>query len=353
MKTSPPSSLESHTERASRQFRKNIAGRVLCAYVALLAVLIAAGCGHPATEGGTSQTVASPPAMEVSAARAAVKPMRRYVTLLGTTIALDRITIRAPAAGRVSGFDLQSGDRVRRGQIVARIVTRNQEAAQAGVAIARKIDPTEAAALEKSVERHLSRTGVPVAAARNGIVVRPLVSPGQMVNEFDPLVALVAPDSIYVKAEAPIDELNAIKPGMNATVTSPLSPGRQYRARVAALSPSFSTGGTTSPVRVAFVGKDRITSADAAVEVRVATEYVPHAVAIPAAALFEDAASNNYYVFTVGGDDRAHRTVVRIGIRAPAEVQVTHGLKPGQVVVTSGGYALSDGLRVRATLTSR
>jgi len=42
---------------------------------------------------------------------------------------------------------------------------------------------------------------------------------------------------------------------------------------------------------------------------------------------------------------------VATGIRTPAEVQVTQGLKPGDLVITSGGYALSDGLEVRATVT--
>ena len=72
---------------------------------------------------------------------------------------------------------------------------------------------------------------------------------------------------------------------------------------------------------------------------------------IPAAALFQDAEHNNFYVFTVGSDGRAHRTVVATGIRNAAEVQVTQGLKPGDLVITSGGYALSDGLQVRASVT--
>ena len=50
----------------------------------------------------------------------------------------------------------------------------------------------------------------------------------------------------------------------------------------------------------------------------------------------------------MGANNRAHRTVVAAGIRTPGEVQVTQGLKPGDLVITSGGYALSDGLEVRA-----
>ena len=49
---------------------------------------------------------------------------------------------------------------------------------------------------------------------------------------------------------------------------------------------------------------------------------------------------------TLGKDGRAHRVPVTIGIRNEHQVQVTSGLAPGDHVITSGGYALSDGLRV-------
>jgi multidrug efflux pump subunit AcrA (membrane-fusion protein) len=105
-------------------------------------------------------------------------------------------------------------------------------------------------------------------------------------------------------------------------------------------------------VRVQFAGPDRISQIGASVEVHITTRSVPDAIVIPAEALFEDAERNNSYVFTVGGDNRAHRVVIATGIRSPTEVQVTQGLKPGDLVITSGGYALSDGLQVRATVTA-
>jgi multidrug efflux pump subunit AcrA (membrane-fusion protein) len=84
--------------------------------------------------------------------------------------------------------------------------------------------------------------------------------------------------------------------------------------------------------------------------VKITTEYVPDAVIIPAAALFQDAANNGYYVFVAGPDGQAHRATVAVGIRTQSQVQVTSGLKPGQIVITSGGYALSDGLKVNLTV---
>jgi multidrug efflux pump subunit AcrA (membrane-fusion protein) len=55
----------------------------------------------------------------------------------------------------------------------------------------------------------------------------------------------------------------------------------------------------------------------------------------------------------VGKDDRAHRVPITLGIRNRDQVQVTAGLAPGDLVITSGGYALSDGLKVRVEQASR
>jgi membrane fusion protein (multidrug efflux system) len=336
----------------SRQNRSLCVARFIGAAAAgLLMALFTSGCRVSSAHSATVEENATQPVLAVDAARVAVMPMRQEATLIGTTAAMTHLMVRAPTAGRVLGLSLLSGDRVRRGEVIAHIISREQEAAQAGVDVARQIDPQEAAALKRAVKRYASGTGIPVVAPENGIVAQSLVSPDQIVNYLDPLVDLVDPKSVYIEAQVPISTFGAVKAGMPAVVTSPLSPGKRYPARVVALSPSFATGGTVAPVRVEFTGKQRILASGAAVEVHVTTAFMPDALVIPVAALFRDAARGVNYVFVVGHDDRARRTVISVGIRNPSFVQVTHGLGRGQLVITSGGYAVSDGLRVKPTVT--
>jgi multidrug efflux pump subunit AcrA (membrane-fusion protein) len=319
---------------------------------AIFAAAAAPGCGGSAAKDETSTEAPAKVVLAVSAARVIRKPMRQGIAIPGVTAALRTLTVRAPAPGRVVGLDVTTGDAVHKGEVIGHVISREEEAAQAGLAIAQKIDPSEAASLAHSVDRYTSGPGIPVRVPQNAIVSQRLVAPGQLVNEFDPLVDMVDPSSVYVDAQALINQLGEIHDGMQATVVSPLKPGRTFAARVWSISPSFSTGGTTAPVWVKFTSDHLITEIGAAVEVHVVVKSVPDAIVIPAAALFRDAAQNSYYVFTVGPDSRAHRVVVGIGIRTRSEVQVTHGLKPGELVITSGGYALSDGLEVHATTTS-
>jgi multidrug efflux pump subunit AcrA (membrane-fusion protein) len=332
---------------------RNALGLLLAALI-LLGALGTPGCSRPATDDEATNEPAPKVVLAVSAARVAVKPMRQEIVLPGVTAALRTLTLRAPAAGRVVGLEVTTGDSVRRGQVIGHIINREEDAAQAGVEAAQKIDPAEAASLARSVRRYSGGPGIAVRVPQNALVTQRVVSPGQIVNEFDPLVELVDPSSVYVAAQAPINQLGVLKAGMDASVVSALKPGVVYPARIWSLSPSFSAGGTAAPVWVRFTGQteqDQISEIGAAVEVHVTIKSVPEGIVIPAAALFQDAERNNSYVFTVGGDGRAHRIVVAIGIRNPAEVQVTQGLKPGELVITSGGYALSDGLAVRTSVT--
>ena len=327
------------------------------AIVVVCLCLILTGCGSDSSDNDEDTGAPSPPAsaitMAVSGARATIGPMRNEVRLLGTTAALLHISLRAPAAGRVLGMNLQTGDRVVRGEIVAHIVNREIEAAQNGLAVARELDPSEGPALTASIRRNEGRPGIAVRVPENAIVAQRIVSSGQMVADLDPLADLIDPRNVYVEASVPVDNLAALRPGMDAVVSSPLRPGTDYQARVAAIAPAFSQNGATSLARIEFTGHDRISVAGAPVEVLVTTKFVADATTVPAAALFEDPADDSYYVFVVGIDGRAQRTPVTLGIRTPSRVQVITGVWPGQIIITSGGYALSNGLRVTVALSQR
>ena len=312
-------------------------------------LLVLSGCRSsvPADSDATSQPA---PVMTVTGAKVIVKPMHTEERLLGETVAMRHLTMRAPAAGRVLGLNLQTGDRVHRGEIVAHVLSREVEAAENGLAIAQQIDPANAAHLAASVNRYSHGEGVAVTAPEDALVAQRMVTSGQMVADLDPLVDLIDPRSIAVNVTVPAAALATLHPGMPARVTSPIHPGEVYPAYVVAIAPSFNQGGATSSARVEFTGANRILESGAPAEVRITSADVPDALVIPLSALFQDATNDSYYVFIASADGRAHRIPVTIGLRDGSGVQVTTGLAAGQVVITSGGYALSDGLNVNVAI---
>jgi RND family efflux transporter MFP subunit len=224
------------------------------------------------------------------------------------------------------------------------------EAAENGLIVARQIDPAEASSMAASVKRYAHDPGVPVTIPEDAIVAQRLVSPGQLVADLDQLADLIDPGSIFVNAAVPVDDLAQIRPGMEAVVTSPLHPGFDFPARVYGISPAFAQTGATLSVRVEFAGPQRIYESGAPVEVTITMKSVSRAIVIPATALFEDPAHDSFYVFVAGQDGKMHRQGVIVGIKESSEVQITSGLRAGQIVITSGGYALSDGLKVEMSL---
>jgi len=316
----------------------------------LIVALVLSGCRSAPSIDDDNATQPAAITMAVSGVRATKKPMRSELRLLGETEARRHISLRAPAAGRVIGLNLLTGDRVKRGEVVAQIISREDEAAINGLAVARRVDPANASSLADSVKRYVRGAGVPVIAPENAIVAQRIVSSGQLVADLDQLADLIDPRSVFVNAAVPVSDLAAIRPGMEAIVDSPLDPRVDFLTRVAGLSPSFNQTGATATARIEFTGAQRIYEAGAPVEARVTIKLVPNATVIPVSALFEDAARNSYYVFVAASDGRGHRQTVTLGIRSQSEVQITSGVLPGQVVITSGGYALSDGMRVKVTL---
>jgi membrane fusion protein, multidrug efflux system len=313
--------------------------------LAAMLVVAVAGCrGAPAAGGDEGQAAA--PTLLVTAARAKTAPIEQTIDVLGTTVALRHVIIRAPAAGRVLDMNLRSGDLVRKGQVVARIINREIEAAEAGIAVARKLDPADAAELARSVGRYSSGAGIAVLAPQSGVVAAQPVASGQMVSDLAPLVDLVDPAGIYVDAAVPVGELHLVHRGMAAVVTSPLRPGRRFAARVAAILPTFNTAGATAQVRIDFTGAQTITDVSAPVQARIVTAKIADAIVVPAAAMFQDSGAGEYHVFVAGADGRAHRTPVKVGIQDDGRAQILSGLSSGALVITSGGYAVSDGLKV-------
>jgi membrane fusion protein, multidrug efflux system len=323
-------------------------------YPLLIALALAlAGCRPAAAPSDEDSAPASHPVMLVTAARAEIVPMEEQLHLLGKTVATHHVIIRAPTTGRVMGLNLVTGDWVNKGQIVAHIINREIEAAEDGLVVAQRIDPDSAQHLAHSVNRYTHSPGIPVRAPDSGIVSQPPVTSGQVVADLDSLVDLIDPRSLYVEANVPVSQLHALKPGMLATVFSPLFPGKPFASRVAAMLPNFDTATASSTVRLDFTGSERILEAGSPVTAQIVINSSPNALAVPTAALFQEPGPDHFHIFVIGSDHRVHRTEVGVGIRERTRVQITTGLNVGDLVVTSGGYAISDGLQVAVAQGAR
>ena len=79
---------------------------------------------------------------------------------------------------------------------------------------------------------------------------------------------------------------------------------------------------------------------------RLVTAVEPHAVIVPVAALVPAAGGEGFQVFIVDSAGVAHGRAVTVRGRTEAVAEITSGLAPGEVVVTSGAYGVADGARI-------
>src|SRR5580704_7336187 len=116
---------------------RRFVGLILAGAVAI------AGCRGAASD-DDAEPAAPNPTLAVSVAKVEIAPMQRTLRLLGITVAMRHVILRAPVAGRVLGMNLKIGDAVRKGQTIAQVLSLEIEAARQGLGFAKKIDPQDA-----------------------------------------------------------------------------------------------------------------------------------------------------------------------------------------------------------------
>jgi membrane fusion protein, multidrug efflux system len=82
------------------------------------------------------------------------------------------------------------------------------------------------------------------------------------------------------------------------------------------------------------------------VSVSMTAKTAKDAIVVPAGAVFRSEEAGDY-VLVAGNDEKAHQKKVQIGIRNGESAQVVSGINEGEPVITSGGYAVPDGTKIK------
>lgn len=277
--------------------------------------------------------------------------------------------------GILASFDVDSGDHVRKGQVLARIdptevqsrgsdaeaqlqlaqtqLKRALQLQEKGFASQARVDDAKAA-VERARAANASasfdeRKAVIIAPA-DGIVLSRLAEPNQVVAPGSPVLLLGDVGSgLVVKVPLADDEVARIRQDDKATITfSGLKPVEASVSRIAAKSDprtgafdvELMITSTDQPLRSGMVGQARIAPGDNGIVVK--------SIAVPAMALLEgrgDAAA----VFVVDDKNRAQRVSVRIGGFSDGQVLIAEGITSGMRVVTAGAPYLRNGQAVTIT----
>jgi multidrug efflux pump subunit AcrA (membrane-fusion protein) len=179
----------------------------------------------------------------------------------------------------------------------------------------------------------------------DGVVTdRPLYE-GDLATANQPMLTVMNLSRLIAKAHIPQVEAAQLRVG-NAAEIKVAGLDEPMKARVTLVSPALDPGSTTIEVWVEARKPDPALRPGMTVPVTMTAKTAKDAVVVPAAAVFRSEEAGDY-VLVAGNDEKAHLKKVQLGIRNGESAQVVSGLNEGEPVITSGGYAVPDGTKIK------
>ncbi len=332
----------------------------LCAAALLAGAAALTGCGPggPGVGGGSEADAAEPATPEQAPVGVPVEvaPVRHEnvdvaVTASGRTQALRQGRVRAPYASRVIELRVADGDVVKKGQIVAVVVSKNSQAALDGArqmlaaahTAADKADAERAIALAKM---DLVRQSLRAPAA--GVVLSHSAEAGDYVDESEVLVTLAETDSVFFQAEVPQSAVDGVKPGQPASVSLPAVSAKPVPAVVHGILPLASTANFSAPVRLDFASTRPALGLGLFGTARIVVARHADATVVPQAAVLTDDVTGISRVAVVDGDGKAHWLDVSTGVTEGDSIEITKpAIATNERVIVDGQVGLPEGTKVQ------
>ncbi len=168
---------------------------------------------------------------------------------------------------------------------------------------------------------------------------------GELATANQPLLTVMDTSRLIAKAHIAQSEAASLKVGNPAELrVAGLS--EPVEGTVSLVSPALDPGSTTIEVWVESKKPNEALKPGMTLQLSITARSDKNALVVPASAVFKNDDGTDYVVLA-GADGHAHLKTVSIGIRNAGLVQITDGVKDGDPVITSGGYALPDNTQVK------
>ncbi len=328
------------------------------------------GGGPGGPFGGRGRGPQGPAAVETVAAE--LGSIARSVTVSGVVEPIRSIGVNSQLAGELMGVDVQEGDHVAVGTVLARLDRRELDAqlsaAEAAYQVAeaqfqrseqlrdRKVitlpeyekDRTAYAAAKAQLDQLKTRIGfATVTSPINGVVVQKSVEAGDAVGNQTRLFTLADISTLVVRVG--VSELDVVElhVGDPVDVTLDAFPGRHFQAHIRRIFPSADPGTRLVPVEVALeAGSERTVKPGFLARIGFQLDARNNVLLVPGSAIVGIGGVQSVFLVQ---DGHALKRTVQTGLTSEGRVEVVTGLQPGDAVVVAGNNQLRDGAEVNVT----
>ena len=334
---------------------------------------------------GHAAVAAGPPPEVVGTRKAKQETWENRLFSVGTISPTRGVTVSNDAPGVVAAIKFESGQRVRRGQVLVELdgrVERAQLASlQAQLSLARvsaartralfkesavpkaQLDSAEsamestsanAAALQAQIDRKTVR------APFDGRLGIRLINLGQYLNPGTAITDLQSSDADFVDFTLPQQQLKQIAVGMVVRINEGL-PGPRAEAAIAAIDPTLDPVTRSGRVRAAIGKMEGLVGPGMFVNVSVVLPQKRSVTLVAATSLIHASFGDSVFAVEEKKDDSggvvagpdgrpallARQQFVKTGEARGDYVEVLDGVKQGQEIVAQGAFKLRNGAPVR------
>ncbi len=317
---------------------------------------------------------ANPP-QTVSTVTVTEQEWRPALTAVGSLTAVQGANLSLEVSGIVTEIDFRSGADVQKGQTLLRLRAdddiarlhaleataelarinynrdlrqfRAQAVSQATLdtdAATLKNDEAQVAAQQAIVDQKILR------APFSGELGIRAVDLGQYLSAGTAVVGLQALDTLFDDFYLPQQDLSRIRVGQNVTAAVDAYPGEAFPGKIVAIDSAVDPGSRNIEVRAALPNPEHLLRPGMFTTLSIDAGAPEQRITLPQTAVAYDSYGNSVYVVvrkpiaaTGAPALFAEQKFVTLGATRGDQVAVLKGLKPGDIVVTSGQVKLRNG----------
>lgn len=307
-------------------------------------------------------------AMNIRSAQVKKGTLWRYIKTLGR-VSYDEthlVHVHPRASGWIEGLKIAAeGDPVRQGQDLLELYSPDILDAQVNYLIALGPTPDQKERQDKAKNRlrlldvpediiaTISKVGeslrrIPIRSPQDGVITSLLIRDGMYVKPETELMTLADTSRLWVVADIYEHQIDWIRPGLEAEISTPALPGRTWKGRLEYIYPELDPKTRTLKVRIAFDNPDRLLKPNLFANVTIYGGPKKDILTLPREALILEA--DRSLVIRRLDDGRFRQVKVKTGMRTAEEVEILSGLKLGDEVVVSGQFLLDSEANIQASL---
>ena len=344
-----------------------------------------AGCSHGSADDRAGDASVN---AEVTVTKVVRADISQTILLTGSAAAPpnDDVRVSALVPGRIVELNAAEGDRVRAGQLLAKLddhtyrdqlrqaeaaeqqakasienaqltEQRNEDLFQRGIAARKDLEDAKtqesvAAAALQQAEAALSLARLQLARTEitsplSGIVAKRFASVGEQVDgtAAQPIVEVADIREIEFLGNAPAMYLAKMRRGETVDVTSDALPGRKFQGRVIAISPAVDPSTGVGLARIHIPNPDGQLRLGMFLSAEIPVETHRHALCVPPGAIYRnESGETRIYVVKQG---EATAVPVTLGIETKNLAELASGATESETVILTGGYGLGDTAKVQ------